>query len=546
MQQIFLTALITFAVFYETTAQAFWQKIDAKSIVARSNEDRTIIPDKYETFSLDLVGMRSHLANAPLEEVKSKSKGVELELPMPSGRLEKFMVYESPVMQPGLAAKFPAIKSYIGVHISDKGKHVRFAVSPYGFHAAISALDGEKYIDPYSSKNIDDYIVYNTADHNPEAYKGVPLCGNDHDPRSESNNQFFNPIRSRTEEVSLRVFKVAMACTGEWGTKRGSVEKCLADINVMMNRMNVIYEKEMAMRFVLIDENDKLIFTNPSTDPYSNSDQGKVILGTNTGIINARVTGGAAAYDIGHVLSVCFDIGGVAQGGSACQSNKANGVTCNNDNDLSGVVTRVMAHEVGHQLDAGHTWNSCTSSDGQISDQRSPENAYEPGSGTTIMSYAGSCTIDDVAGNNDDYFHVRSLQQMYAKTNQGGNAFSCSDKIPTGNHYPEITLPTQEYTIPKSTPFVLTGSATDEDNDVLTYCWEQYDKGVEAVLGTNGVNGPLFRSFKPNAKGNIRFFPEPNSILTGKLTLKNEVLPESSRDLIFSLLFEIIMLVELV
>lgn len=510
---------------FTLNAQSFWTKIEKSQVISRSGEERTIVPEKYETFRLDVHGIKNYLKNAPLEINKATSKGLELEVPMPNGRLEKFLVYESPCMESLLAAKYPSIKSYIASSVTDRSKFIRFTLTNSGFHAAIESLDGEKYIDPYSSLNHDDYIVYYVNDHKSEAYKNMPLCGNDDTNRQVEPQTFFNPIKSRAAEVERKEFKLAMACTGEWGTKRGTVEACLTDINIMLTRMNAIYEKEAAMRFILINDNDKLIFTNPATDPYTNSDQGKLILPTNTGVINARVTGGSSAYDVGHVLSVCFDIGGVAQGGSACQTNKGNGVTCNNDNDLSGVVTRVMAHEVGHQFDAGHTWNICPG----IEDQRSDNNAYEPGSGTTIMSYAGSCGTNNVASDNDDYFHVRTLEQMAAKTNSGGNAFSCSDKIPTGNHFPVITMPTVEYTIPITTPFELKASATDEDNDILTYCWEQYDLGQAVALGSNTVTGPLFRSYKPAANGFIRFVPEPASIITGKLTEKKETLPDKTR-----------------
>jgi subtilisin-like proprotein convertase family protein len=530
MQKFYLLFVLSLCI-YVSNAQNFWTKIDRSDVLSRNGEERSIIPDKYEIFRLDVPGLKHHLMRAPLESMKKYAGGLELEIPMPNGRLEKFLVYESPVMGAQLSEKFPEIRSYIAAHAQNKGLHMRFTVSPKGFHAAIEAMDGEKYIDPYSSLNGEDHIVYNVKDHKPDAFKNLPICGNDESTNQSAPEILFNPIKSRAAEVNLRVFKLAMACTGEWGQRRGTVAKCLEDMNIMVTRMNAIYERELSMRFVLIDDNDKLIFLDPSTDPYNNSDQGKVILGTNTSVINPRITGGSAAYDIGHVLSICFDIGGVAQGGSACQNNKGNGVTCNNDNDLSGIVTRVMAHEVGHQFNAGHTWNICQPNDSSIATQRSDENSYEPGSGSTIMSYAGSCGSDNVLSDNDDYFHVRSLEQIYAKTYTGGNAFNCSDKIPTGNHFPVIEMPTIIYTIPITTPFELKASATDEDNDNLTYCWEQYDLGPAVALGTNSATGPLFRSFKPTANGNVRFVPEAASILTGKLTEKKEVLPNQSRQL---------------
>jgi subtilisin-like proprotein convertase family protein len=508
------------------SAQSFWTRKAENTMQLRSSESRTIIPNVYLTYHMDMEAMKRYLTQAPKEEQLSRLQdGLVMDIPMPDGSVERFAVVESPVMEAGLAAKYPSIKSYKGVSLQNKSNWMRFATSNTGFHAAIFTLEGEKYIDPYSSEHKEDYIVYNVKDHQPDTYKNIPVCGVNESSRPAGGH--FMPASRNAEEVELRVYKTAVACTGEWGVRRGTVEKCLADINVMMNRMNVIYEREMAMRFVLIDENDKLIFLNGATDPYDNSDEGKKLVGINTGKLNAIIP--SSSYDIGHVLSVCFDIGGVAQLGSACQSNKGNGVTCSNNNDLSGVVTRVMAHEVGHQLNASHTWNKCDSA----ADQRAPGTAYEPGSGNTIMSYAGSCGTDNVVTDNDDYFHVGSLDQMYSKTRQGGNAYACADKIASGNHFPAIAVPAKTYTIPVSTPFELIGTATDEDGDAMTYCWEQYDAGELIALGTYTGTAPLFRSWKPSLTGDVRFFPRREDIISGNLASKTEVLPTGTREMNF-------------
>ncbi len=522
----FISFLLFILLVNPADAQSFWKKTEESRIQLRSAESRTIVPDVYQTFTLDIEGLKSYLKNAPAEfSTSASTSGLLLEIPMADGSLETFRVFESSLMESELAARFPSIKSYKAYGVKDKLKHMRFALSVQGFHAAIFAPDGEKYIDPYSAETTTDYIVYHVRDHHPDAYKGVSLCGAEDADRPKIN--YFKPAQRNAAEVELRVYRVAMACTGEWGTRRGTVEKCLADINTMMNRMNLIYEREMAMRFVLINNNDKLIFLDAATDPYDNSDEGKKLVGINTSKLNAIIP--STSYDIGHVLSVCFDIGGVAQLGSACQSNKGNGVTCNNNNDLSGIVTRVMAHEVGHQLNASHTWNICTSA----ADQRAPETAFEPGSGTTIMSYAGSCGTDNVSSDNDDYFHVGSLDQMYGKTTSGGNAYACAEKIATGNHFPVITMPSKSYVIPVSTPFELGAKASDEDGDALTYCWEQYDVGELVTLGSVSATAPLFRSFKPSTTGDIRFFPKASNIVSGNLSDKTEVLPNMSRKMTF-------------
>lgn len=509
-------------------AQSFWKRVTATQFSVRSQESRNIIPDKFQSFTLDIEALSRHLLLAPKEEMRTAGvRGLMVEMPLSDGTLDTYEVYESPLMQEELSARYPAIRSFIGRSLKNSARHMRFDVSVQGLHAAIFSPDGEKYIDPYSSETVTDYIVYDVKDHHSEAFKGMELCGTDdtgHDRAVHTGNN-----AERTDLVELRTYLVAMACTGEWGSRarRGTVEKCLADINTMMNRMNLIYEREMAMRFVIINSNDKLIFLDPATDPYDNSDEGKKLVGLNTSKINALIP--STSYDIGHVLSVCFDIGGVAQLGSACQSNKGNGVTCNNNDDLSNIVTRVMAHEVGHQLDASHTWNICTSA----ADQRASVTAYEPGSGTTIMSYAGSCGTDNVASDNDDYFHVGSLEQMYDKTRNGGNAYTCADKSTNGNHYPVVNVPAKTYSIPISTPFELTATATDEDGDELTYCWEQFDAGELVTLGSMSTTAPLFRSFKPATNGDIRFFPKPSNIVSGNLTDKNEVLPTLTRNLNF-------------
>jgi subtilisin-like proprotein convertase family protein len=524
----FFTLTILVIVNSALIAQSFWKKTDETRIQARVGEERGIVPVKYQTFTLDIEGMKSYLANAPMEtDFNRKSKELVLEIPMTNGKLEKFKVFESPVMQPGISARYPNIKTYKAYQVNNKSTQMRFSVAPNGFHAAIHEADGEKYIDPYSNKNLLDYIVYDVKDDQPELYKDVDLCGVNDEGRP-TRGQFMPNLRS-AGEVEMRVYKVAMACTGSWGAKRGTKEACLADMNTMLNRMNLMYEKDMAMRFILIDNNDKLIFTDPATDRYDEPNAGFTILPQNTSVLNSIIS--ASSYDVGHVLATCNDIGGVAQGGSACQNNKGAGVTCHNNESLNNIVTRVMAHEVGHQFDASHTWNICT----EYATQRAPNVAFEPGSGTTVMSYAGACSTDNVAGDNDDYFHVGSLVQMTAKTTQGGNAYACADKVATGNHFPEVTIPNGGFFIPISTPFELKGSATDEDGDQLTYVWEQYDIGEEVSLGTNSITAPLFRSYKPSVNGSVRFLPILSNLVAGKFTEKAEVLPSNTRDLTFRL-----------
>lgn len=522
--------LILLFVSSNVQAQTFFQKKDERKIQLRNTDDRTVIPDKYEVYNLDLEGLKLYLMQAPLEF--STKKGLNMQIPLSNGELKWFEVFESPVLQPGIAAKFPSIKSYKAYGLGDNAMDLRFAISPQGFYAAINTLQGEIYIDPYSEENIEDYIVYNVADHRDDIYKNVPLCGVDHEQQPDFNRM--KTINNRTENVIIREYRLAMACTGEWGKarRRGTVELCVADINTMVTRLNSIFEREVSIRFRIIDENEKLIFLDPNNDPYENADKGLQIVWRNTEILNNLLPGGSADYDVGHVLAVCDDIGGVVAGGTCNASNKGNGVTCSIDNNLTRTVVSIMAHEIGHQFDASHTWNICKGIEGQ----RAANWAFEPGSGTTILSYAGACNTDNVAGGNDEYFHVGSLIQMFAKTTPGGVAWDCATKIITDNHQPVAIVPTEKYVIPIATPFFLEGSGTDEDGDVLTYCWEQFDLGPSISLGVNdNPEGPLFRSQKPNKDAYIRFFPKPASIMTGQIAEKSEALPIVSRTLNFKL-----------
>lgn len=524
---LLLCTLLTLSQF--SSAQSFWKKADEERMGLRNNPNREIVPEKYEVFSLEKEALENYLSQAPHEfEVDRARKELLLEIPNTNGSVDLFKIYEVSIMAPGLAARYPSIRTYKGYSVTGPKTHLYFDVTPNGFHASLRTLNSEIYIDPYTTDNVNEYIVYNVKDHKSEEYENVALCGVEDSERPQVRN--FRPGLRSAGAVTRKEYRLAVACTGEWGSRRGTIEGALADINSMNMRMNAIYEADMAIRFVLIDDNDKLIFLNPDTDPYTDSDQGRVILGRNTGVLNNII--GSGSYDVGHVLSVCFDIGGVAQLSSACRNNKGNGVTCHNTLQIGNIVSRVMAHEVGHQFDASHTWNRCETA----ADQRSSITSFEPGSGTTIMSYAGTCGVDNVAADNDDYFHIGSIIQMTNKTEPGGDAFACANKVLTNNRFPELTMPEGGWIIPIGTPFELEGSATDEDGDELFYVWEQYDSSLNPFpLGESNAEGPLFRSVVPRSDGFYRIFPRANIFFSPGSQDKNETLPLESRDMRFML-----------
>lgn len=504
-----------------------WKEVRLTDARDRNSSRFPEMPAEYNLYQVNLENLSERLRQvSSVDDGLDEELKVVLDIPVGGGDVLPFAVYEQPVMEKGLQARYPQLKAYKGYSLTNPAVQVWFTLSPHGFSGAVTTQDGIVYIDQMFDNDKTQYLVYPVDTYKNNPYAGIPLCGTEHAKGEKS--QAFMPFNRSAGEVEMRVYRLAMACTGEWGrvASRGTVEKCLADMNIMVTRLTQIYESELAIRFVLVNDNDKIIFIDPLTDPYVGSDMARTILPTNTGVLNERI--GANNYDIGHVLSICFDVGGVAQLGSACQSNKGNGVTCFNNNNFEYAVASIMAHEVGHQFDATHTFNSCAPSQ----ENATASTAYEPGSGTTIMSYGGLCGVDNVFGGSDAYFHVASLEQMLEKTLPGGDAYNCAQKIASGNINPDIVMPAGGFTIPRSTPFELTAAATDADGDALTYRWEQYNLGPQSTLGSPVGTAPLFRSFNGTSSP-TRFFPAISKIFRNQLTTKEEILPSITRNLTF-------------
>lgn len=494
--------------------QSFWTKSDLSGFRNASEEETLILPEHYIAYELAYDDLKVSLQNAPSEEEwKKGKKGSVINLPMPDGSFEKFEIYDSPVMAPLLAAKYPSIQSYKGRSLDTPGMSVRFDTGPYGFHAAIHTHSEVYYIDPYTRGNTTEYLTYNVVDQLSQIDIPGPICGNVEEELKHSEKGGHSHTRDNGP-IPLKVYRFALSCTGEWGSIRGSVENALADMNTGINRINQIYENELAIRLVLIDENDQLINLDSQTDPYILVAEGSDMLNANTNITNLRV--GADAYDIGHVYHTPCDVGGIAALGSMCrEATKAAAVTCHYTFNLDYMAAAVTAHEIGHQMSAQHTFHNCGGNE-QFS------NAYEPGSGSTIMSYGGLCGNNNVVTSNEvgDYYHVASLIQIYQHTREGIAGPNCAEYIETSNMEPTATiLHENDFYIPDNTYFYLEGQGEDEnEEDVLTYSWEQFNIGNlqdgQSTLGSPNGTQPHFRSLPPSLSP-VRYFPSPDNILAG-------------------------------
>ena len=502
----------------DPTGQGIWSDVAESSLT--SVGERQIAANHYRTVTADMTALDALLASAPDEGAVGAE--VWFSLPLPDGTFGRFSIEQYAMMEPALAAKFPEITTYLGRGIDDPAATVRLDRTPAGFHAMILSGANTVFIDPYSRETTTSYISYFKRDFDPgesETWNDVIVNGGYEAPDLSNLNL--------TSGSQLRTYRTAVAATGEYTQFHGgTVAQGMAAIVTSMNRVTGIYERDVAVRMVLIANNDLIVYTNPSTDPYTNS-SGGTMLGQNQSNLDNVI--GSANYDLGHVFSTGG--GGVAFLGVTCKAgSKAGGVTGSSQPVGDPYDVDYVAHEIGHQFGANHTFNGTTSSCG--GGNRNASTAYEPGSGSTIMAYAGICGSENLQPNSDDEFHTISYDEIIAYTTVGaGNG--CAVTTSTGNN-PPVADAGPSYNIPRQTPFTLTGSASDSDGDPLTYSWEQFDLGTASPPNTDNGNRPIFRVFNPSA-GPSRTFPKLSDILNNTSTL-GESLPSTNRVLTFRLM----------
>lgn len=458
-----------------------------RSVVSVAETNLPALPwvQDYETYRIDKEQLTQFLDSAPMQTPGFKNYLV-MSLPTPEGRLARFKVAESPIMTPELQKRIK-VKTYKLVGIDDKYATGRISWGINGFSGLITTPNGSFIIDP-PKMNSRDFMVayYRKKNFKPRTgfvcltqdsgfmgwQKGPTLRG----------AGALDPIGGD----SMKTYRLAMNATGEYTTFHGGVATGEAAIAVSVNRQNQVYNEEFAIH---LNMTYAKAWPNGATDPYTNDDGG-VMLGENQTETDNSV--GDANYDMGHVFSTGG--GGIAALNSVGRSGiKAQGVTggpspVGDDFDID-----YVAHEMGHQFGGRHTFADCQGGfDGQ--------NAYEPGSGTTIMAYAGICGDDNIQPHSDPYFHIHNVRQIVDWRNNpqsGGTQAANGNQIPTANAG-------ADYTIPQNTPYKLTGSGTDGNNDPLFYCWEQFNIGPEA----------LYRSLNPTASP-TRFFPKLATVLAG-------------------------------
>ncbi|MFY7666000.1 reprolysin-like metallopeptidase [Flavobacterium sp.] len=530
MKRILLIVLLLSILLPNEASSQIWTRISKADVASKPRLEFKNFPSNYETFDLNTAALKAVLVGAPDRKTAGSQAGKLISFPSPNGELVEYEVYEASVMHPSLAAKYPDIKSYVGRSTKNKNSSIRFSVTLFGLHSINFDTEvGTYYIQPLSA-DLGTYLVYNrTSLENLSGFNCEVM-----DEVSAVEAEAFSTQATNSDSGILRTYRLAISCTIEYaayhvaaaglnnGTNAQKVAAVLAAMNVTMTRVNGLYERDAAITMELIGNNDTLI--NIASDNFNNTNGGQLLQQNQTFIDNNI---GSANYDIGHVFSTGG--GGIASLGSVCLAGqKARGVTGSDAPVGDPFDIDYVAHEMGHQFGATHTFSSQT---GSCNGNMSPSTSVEPGSGTTIMSYAGICAPQNVQNNSDAAFHAVSLAQIDALVSSSA---SCSVNTAMSNAAPVIQ-PVSDYTIPFSTPFLLRGFATDVDDAGLTYCWEQIDTdtSIQPPAATSEV-GPNFRSRIPVNVG-TRFFPQFTSVFGNNITPTYEVVASVERSYNFAL-----------
>lgn len=507
-----ITSLFCIALIGFTQAQSLWKE-------TKSNTEQVRKEVKVQrTYTLDLANLRNQLKNA--QEVAEGAKSIIITLPSLNGKMERFEVYSAPVMEKAMADQYQ-LGSYIGRGVDDKFKTIRFSVSPYDFQS-MSMRNGElEFIEPMD-KNKTTYGVFEKT--NKTSTGKAFECSTTESALSkeqisrliDSGSNALNTYNfaQRASDQKHRTMRLALSVTAEYTNYFGGVPQALSAMNATMTRVNAVLEQDMSLNLIMVN-NTQIIYTDPATDPYSPAAQ------LNNWNIELQTTlnnvVGDANYDIGHLFGAsggggnagcigCVCESPTMSGGVAITESKGSGYTSPSNAIPSGDTFDIdyVAHELGHQLGANHTFSHNIEGSGVN---------VEPGSGSTIMGYAG-ITSADVQSHSDAYFHAASISQMQANL----TSTTCDAETVTTNLPPVIT-PMVDKTIPKGTAFHLTATATDPNGDAITYNWEQMDSASSGLVVTNGQNimGASFRSFNSETIGK-RFFPKYANVLADYLS----------------------------
>ena len=504
---LLLLCLISYS--YSQTNKA-WKPVKQATTKLSKNVLRQSFPDDFALFELDTESIRVVLATINDKSSLTSKSGKIIYFPNTEGNLERFEVIEHSNFDPILQNQFPQIRSYLGIGVDDKQAQIRFSMDQNGLQAMIFRVDKRnEFIESYTEDG-KIYALYNSS----RTKGNLPFtCSTDDHAVVNDLDRGSNLLRSNSGE--LLTFRLAISCNGEYTQYfGGTVAGALAAMNATMTRVNGVFEKDLAIRMNIIANNSSVIYTNPFSDPYTTmANWNNQLQTTLTNLI------GEANYDVGHMFGATGGGGNAGCIGCVCETGKGRGITSPSDGVPSGDTFDIdyVAHELGHQFGGNHTFSQGVEGSGVN---------VEPGSGSTIMGYAG-ITAQDVQPNSDDYFVYASIKQI--QDNMVGK--TCPVRTTLTNNAP-VTNAGLDYIIPKSTPFVLSGSAVDANGNPLTYCWEQNDTattqtGFDSAASATKTGGPNWRSYSPVSSPK-RYCPSLTSVIANQSTTQGaEIIVEA-------------------
>jgi subtilisin-like proprotein convertase family protein len=526
--------LVIFPFLLNAQSDTFWKKINQQD--TPTTNQKKIQNDLKDNllFQLDENALQKTLTQI---QGTTTQESVEISIPNANGTFDKYMVREYSNFAPELQTKYPAIRSYKGIGLTDRTATVYFSYSPSGIQTMVVRADKDsEFLESFSKTK----AVYKLITSKNRSTANSPIaCSTEDVALNTLLQNKANKIKAN--DKVFRTFRLALSCNGEYSDFfGGTIAASLAGMNATMTRINGLLGKDLAIKFELIANNDLLIYLDPVTDPYSDSSTGAD--NANGAAWNSELQNNLtttitnSGYDVGHLISASGGGGNAGCIGCICSnpsvqkpSGKGSAWSAPSNNTPQGpnFDIDVVAHEMGHQLGGNHTFSYKVEGLGAN---------IEPGSGSTIMGYAGvaSPSTLNIQNNSDDYFSVNTIQQIQSTL----ASKTCSTNTPISNSPPSINAGS-DYTIPLGTAFVLKGVGSDPNGDNISYTWEQNNNAVTATESNSicfptKVDGPLFRSLKPSISP-IRYMPLLKDVLANTLTTKWESVSNIERTLNFSL-----------
>lgn len=528
---IFLTLFIFLSLPIHAQRNTIWKKVSLQSNSLSRTLKKASYSARQQFYKFDSNEFKKSLIDA--KDIFSGFSGVIVAFPNIEGDFEEFQVWENSNFDPKLQAKYSDIRAYTGKSLTDKATTINFSISPQGIQTMILRPNtGSEFIESTKENSI--YVVF---DSKTRASAKLPFSCSTTD--QALNQEGLNRIQStyRANDKTYKTLRLAISCTGEYGAYFGGIQEALAAINATITRVNGVFEKDLALHLNIIKENDQILYDNPSTDPYSDADLGTSGFWNQELQSNLTTVLGNSVYDIGHLFGATGGGGNAGCIGCVCvddlgfnSETKGSGYTSPSNDIPEGDNFDIdyVAHELGHQLGANHTFSWSSESSGV---------QVEPGSGSTIMGYAGVADPDNlnIQDNSDPYFTNRSILQIQKNLENK----SCIVRTPLVNSPPLVNAGI-DFVVPSGTAYRLKGSATDFDNDFLTYCWEQNNSASRSETGSDSItalskaSGPNYRSFEPT-DSSIRYMPSYFNVLDGKLNTTWESVSVVARTLKFTL-----------